>query len=110
MAHAHMMYVTFQIFRAALDRPDQIKCPKLKEHLKDLARVYAINELLNGQDTSAVYEAGHFPAGISQTLLNAQKGLMTKLRPQMIPLIEAWDFQDSQLVSAIGNSYGDIYE
>ncbi len=28
----------------------------------------------------------------------------------MIPLIEAWDLPDHLLVSAIGNSYGDIYE
>ena len=35
---------------------------------------------------------------------------MIKLRPQMIPLIESWEFPDSVLVSAIGNSYGDIYE
>ena len=35
---------------------------------------------------------------------------MVKLRPQIIPLIESWDFSDHTLVSAIGNSYGDIYE
>lgn len=28
----------------------------------------------------------------------------------MIPLVEAFGYPDSVLVSAIGNSYGDIYE
>lgn len=28
----------------------------------------------------------------------------------MIPLVEAFAYPDSALVSAIGNSYGDIYE
>jgi hypothetical protein len=36
--------------------------------------------------------------------------MMVKLRPQMIPLVEAIGIPDGQLTSAIGNSYGDIYE
>lgn len=48
--------------------------------------------------------------GTSSLLLEAQKKMMLRLRPQMIPLIEAWELPDSLLVSAIGNSYGDIYE
>ena len=36
--------------------------------------------------------------------------MMKELRPQMIPLIESWEFPDEILISAIGNSYGDIYE
>ena len=28
----------------------------------------------------------------------------------MIPLIESWEYPDEILISAIGNSYGDIYE
>lgn len=48
--------------------------------------------------------------GTHSILLDAQKKIMNKVRPQMIPLVEAWGFPDSYLVSAIGNSYGDIYE
>jgi len=33
-----------------------------------------------------------------------------ELRPQMIPLIEVIGFPDEMICSAIGNSYGDIYE
>lgn len=36
--------------------------------------------------------------------------MANELRPQMIPLIEATGFPDELLCSAIGNSYGDIYE
>jgi len=32
------------------------------------------------------------------------------IRPQMIPLLESMRIPDGQLTSAIGNSYGDIYE
>lgn len=38
------------------------------------------------------------------------KVLLKKIRPQMLNLIEAIGWSDNVLVSAIGNSYGDIYE
>ena len=40
----------------------------------------------------------------------ALKLLLERIRPQIIPLIESFELPDSVLVSAIGNSYGDIYE
>ena len=40
----------------------------------------------------------------------ATKILLTKLRPQLIPIVEGFGFKDTVLNSAIGNSYGDIYE
>ena len=48
--------------------------------------------------------------GMGPILLDAAKILMSKLRPQMIALIEAYDQPDCLLMSCIGNSYGDIYE
>ena len=36
--------------------------------------------------------------------------LIKELRPQLIPLAEIQMFPDEVLPSAIGNSYGDIYE
>ena len=41
---------------------------------------------------------------------DAIKLVLSKLRPQIINLIELSGFTDSVLTSAIGNSYGDIYE
>ena len=40
----------------------------------------------------------------------AIKILLNRIRPQVIPLVELWGYTDNTLVSAIGNSYGDIYE
>ena len=40
----------------------------------------------------------------------AIKILLIKIRPQLIPIVEGFGFTDSVIVSAIGNSYGDIYE
>jgi hypothetical protein len=36
--------------------------------------------------------------------------LLTRIRPQAIPLIELFSHSDNTLTSAIGNSYGDVYE
>ena len=36
--------------------------------------------------------------------------MLKKIRPQAIPLIELARVSDNTLCSAIGNSYGDIYE
>jgi hypothetical protein len=48
--------------------------------------------------------------GTAQHLLEAQKQILAQVRPQVIPLVEALGVPDSYIVSAIGNSYGDIYE
>jgi len=36
--------------------------------------------------------------------------MIAKIRPQLIPLVEAKSFEDVQIASNIGNYYGDIYE
>ena len=77
--------------------------------MQDMARLFALNELTN-KDSVTLYEAEHFQKGTQSLLIEALKKLILKVRPQMIPLVEAWDLPDSFLVSAIGNSYGDIYE
>jgi len=107
MAHAHIMYVTFNIFLNHIETHGY-KCPKIKENLKNLARIYALTELL--QDSVPLYETGFFAMGTAQHLLEAQKQVMALVRPQIIPLVEAFGVPDSYIVSAIGNSYGDIYE
>ena len=56
------------------------------------------------------YDAGYFQKGAQTLMDEAIKLLLAKLRPQMIPLVEQWKFDDNVLMSAIGNSYGDIYE
>lgn len=105
MSHSHIMFVTFKLMR---EKIETIKCSKAREHINNLAKILAITELM--QDSSPNYECGFFELGTFTYLLEAAKKLCVILRPQMIPLTEAWAMPDSVLVSAIGNSYGDIYE
>jgi hypothetical protein len=46
MAQSHMIYVAFKIFREAIENPATFKCPNLRTHMLNLARVFAIHELL----------------------------------------------------------------
>lgn len=103
-----MMYVAFLIFRQTIEKA-AFKCPNVTSTMHDLGKLFALYELVNN-DTASVYEAGFFSMGTASILNEALKKLLVKIRPQMIPLIEAWEIPDNLLVSAIGNSYGDIYE
>lgn len=107
MAHAHIMYVTFKNFIDHIETTNY-NSHKIKDNLYLLAKIYALHELT--QDSVALYETRFFPLGTARLILDAQKQLMVQLRPQMISLVEAFGYPDSILVSAIGNSYGDIYE
>jgi len=110
MAQAHIMYIVFKLFRQAIeDGVHKINCNGIKKNMTLLLRLYALHDIQNS-DSSALYEAGYFAPGTSPILLEATKKIMVELRPQMIPLIESWEFPDEVLISAIGNSYGDIYE
>ena len=108
MAHAHMIYVVFKLFRAWIEDP-KIKCGGIRKNLQNLLRLLALTELTVA-DSSSNYENGYFAPGTHEILMEASKKLMKELRPQMIPLIEAFEIPDEVINSCIGNSYGDIYE
>lgn len=73
-----------------------------------MAMIFALTELQKASVEN--YECGYFKQGMQSMIEDALKQLMVLVRPQMIPLVEAFDFSDGHLTSAIGNSYGDIYE
>lgn len=66
MAHSHIMYVTFKFFLEHIEN-HAYKCPKVKENLRILARIYALTELI--QDSVPLYETGFFSLGTAQHLL-----------------------------------------
>jgi hypothetical protein len=82
--------------------------PSLKIQLKNLCALLGVTQL--EEDCRACYEIGYFGPKSSQLLTDSVKLLLGRIRPQIIPLIESFAIPDSVLVSAIGNSYGDIYE
>lgn len=63
-------------------------------------------------DCRVCYETGFFKTGInySDMILDAMKQLNLEIRPYALVLLEVYGAKDEMLQSAIGNSYGDIYE
>lgn len=105
MAQLHIKYMTFLIMKQAVG---DIHCEKLRAHMYNLCALLGLTWL---QDYKANgYDAGYFQKGAQTLIDEAIKILLAKLRPQMIPLVEQMEFDDNVLMSAIGNSYGDIYE
>ena len=106
MATIHIKYITIITYSQKILL---FKCPKLRNHMQNmvsLATITFINEY-----TEVGYECGYFPKGTIQLLDNALKTLLARIRPQIIPIVENLiPHSDNYIMSAIGNSYGDIYE
>jgi hypothetical protein len=76
--------------------------------LEALISIFGLNELV--KDAVPLFECGYYKQGTLSQLSEGIRFLTKALRPQYISLIEAFDIPDAILNSAVGNSYGDIYE
>ena len=76
--------------------------------MEALISVFGLNELL--RDTVPLFECGYYQQGHLAQLSDGIRFIVKALRPQYISLIEGFDIPDAVLNSAVGNSYGDIYE
>lgn len=108
MSYAHLTTVAFLIFRNHMFGLGFFKCKNLEKHVTNMAILYGIDYLR--QDSSSLFESGYLKRGQGKMLEEAFKLMLTKLRPQLVNLVEIFDCPDNVLMSAIGNSYGDIYE
>jgi hypothetical protein len=68
--------------------------------------------MLQQDNAASCYECGYFAGGLSFSTFigNAIKHILKEVRPYAISLVESYGVSDTVLNSAIGNSYGDIYE
>ena len=107
MMTAHFDCLTITIFRHCV-AAKQLKNTQNRAHLNLLCKIYALDSLT--KNTSILYSAGFLGQGCHAYFFPAMDTLAQELRPQMIPLVEALGFPDELICSAIGNSYGDIYE
>ena len=90
-------------------------CPDLKskqniENMTNLSLLYGLCQL--NEDAHSCYQSGYFTSSInySTMILEAIKETNRRIRPQALNIIESIGLNDDTLCSAIGNSYGDIYE
>ena len=110
LSNAHIRYVTFWNFRQRLEKGD-LKCPNNVANLTNLCRLYGLWSIRH--NCTPIFEAGYFSSGlpVGSWILEAIKIVLKELRPQMVNIVEtAFPASDEGLQSAVGNSYGDIYE
>ena len=78
--------------------------------MTNLCLLYGLTHLQ--KDLSTLYKCGYFSQSQDYPSLIMQgiKELLNRIRPQALSLIESVNITDEMCPSAIGNSYGDIYE
>lgn len=102
-------HMRLQIFLMSRDGYKELKCGQNRKNCELLCLLLGLNFLhLDGKNC---LESGYFQPGImSDLILDAIKDTNRKLRPNALNIIESFEIPDQFLQSAIGNSYGDIYE
>ena len=110
LAGLHIKLITFYNFKQKITETN-LKCANLKNHLMLLCMLFGLSNL--NENCKYCYESGYFQSGapFSSLIVDCMKIINTRLRPQMISIIEtAMPVKDSYLQTAVGNEYGDIYE
>ncbi len=102
-----MEYTTLYLFRTQLEKTT-IKDTRIKPIFMDLYRITALHYLTN--DSGALFQSEFFAPIANKHMKVALDKLIEKIRPQLIPLVEATSLGEGVVVSNIGNYYGDIYE
>ena len=105
MAQIHIKFILFKMMK---NYTADIHCEKLRGHMYDLCTLIGLTFLQEYKVYG--YESGYFNKGTSDLINEAVKIILARLRPQAIPLVELIDLPDLFTMSAVGNSYGDIYE
>lgn len=105
MAHIHIKFINLHL--SVISYP-KILDEKLRVHGHNLACLMGLTHLQ--EHSTIAYENGYFQKGAISLINDAVKEMLDRIRPQFISLIELVPTSDNMLMSAIGNSYGDIYE
>jgi len=108
MAQIHIKYITFANLVNSAHRVVEKGDGNIAKHINNCALLVGLSWI---EEYAAIgYECGYFEPGQMVYINEAIKIVLKELRPQLIPVVEMFRFDDNVLCSAIGNSYGDIYE
>jgi acyl-CoA oxidase len=105
VSQAHIKLMSFLFFKKGLSK---LKCAVNIQNLTNLCMLGGLCQLMG--DSTSCYEAKFFNENSSDFILEAVTHINRELRPYAINIIETVNVPDVVLSSAIGNSYGDIYE
>ncbi|XP_018417949.1 PREDICTED: peroxisomal acyl-coenzyme A oxidase 2 [Nanorana parkeri] len=102
---AHIHYLTVKTFTSAVSTLSTQ--PEIKTVLKRLCDLYA----LHGIFTSAgdFLQHGYLSGKQLELATTAYLGLLAELRKDAVLLVDAFDYSDQQLISALGTYDGNVY-
>ena len=105
MTQLHIRYVTYILMA---DKVKEIRDPNLRGHFTNLSVLVALRFVSEFEQVA--FACGYLKLSENDLIGEAFKLMLDAIRPQAIPLVELMYIPDEVLCSAIGNSYGDIYE
>jgi flavocytochrome c len=100
-SHSHCYYIIMQNF---VNRINELTCPKIKNVLTRLCALFSLTNFLDENWGDSI-EADQFRL-IRVSVMN----LLNEIRPDCIPLVDAFDYPDNVLKSTIGRYDGNVYE
>ncbi|XP_048345795.1 peroxisomal acyl-coenzyme A oxidase 2-like [Sphaerodactylus townsendi] len=104
MAHSH--YIVVQNFVNALEKIEtEFNIQKVLKHLCDLFALHGIVSSMGD-----FLQIGHLSEKQSDRVIESYLDLLDLIRPDAVPLVDAFDFSDANLNSAIGCYDGHAYE
>ncbi|RXN15803.1 peroxisomal acyl-coenzyme A oxidase 1 isoform X1 [Labeo rohita] len=102
---AHCHYVVVKLFAAKLS---EIGDTAVHSVLCTLALLYALHGV--AQNSGDFLQAGLLSVSQLAQISQRLKGLLSELRPNAVALVDAFDYHDEMLNSALGRYDGNVYE
>ena len=107
MVKAHNCHTQLHLYRTRLELTN-FNDSRIGDVMKDILKISALSYLAEG--CSELYQCGFLSLVANKNIKLALDQMIAKIRPQVVPLCEAFDIPEIQFPSSIGNRYGDIYE
>jgi len=104
---AHATALILDNFRDIVDHPNDCLGPKEAAALRRLAVLLGVHGLET--DLADFLEGGQVRPADTGKVRTAVKVALHAVRPDAVPLVDAWDFSDFRLKSALGRFDGDVY-
>lgn len=105
-ATAHSYYLMVKFYWDKIN--ELCKEPRLKEVLTTLFLLYAVERI--SEYSLSFYETGVLGSTSLKTYRQIREKLLARVRPNALTIVEAFDYSDGNLHSAIGRSDGKAYE
>ncbi|KAM3914896.1 peroxisomal acyl-coenzyme A oxidase 2 [Leptodactylus fuscus] len=103
IAHSH--FLTVKIFTSVLNSVSNQ--PDIKAVLKRLCDLYALHGIFT--NAGDFLQHGYLSGKQVDMATTAYLGLLAELRKDAVPLVDAFDLSDEELLSALGSYDGNVY-